>query len=251
MLPTPEQKAAEERYAKAKALFEERCKTAGVVIHRTVKDVEGIELIKVRPEIPWGGKEYFDPMFPGAAAAGEAQGLAYIRQFLWSEFRYTHSPDQRGDLAPPTERPGFQQLPPTSGYRFVDVTDGADGKQLRYRLAPPGVGNREYGHMQTAAITSGGTRYALDYEDIVSPADRQYWIAGTQLKVIDKQTGELMAQLTKFVWDPGFGVSTTGRWPWQHANARATQRCPFVPQQPLGKDSRYFVDTVLVPKEGN
>ena len=50
------EKAYKERYAKAKALFEERCKTAGVVIHRTVKDVEGIELTKVRPKLEWADK---------------------------------------------------------------------------------------------------------------------------------------------------------------------------------------------------
>lgn len=33
-----------EKYTRAQALFEERCKTAGVVIKRTVKDVDGIEL---------------------------------------------------------------------------------------------------------------------------------------------------------------------------------------------------------------
>ncbi|NCT84577.1 MAG: hypothetical protein GXC94_15615 [Comamonadaceae bacterium] len=59
--------AYREKYAKAKALFEERCKAAGVVIKRTVKDVDGIELTKIRQPIPWGGKEYFDPMYPEAA----------------------------------------------------------------------------------------------------------------------------------------------------------------------------------------
>lgn len=67
-----------EKYAKAKALFEERCKTAGVVINRTVKDVEGIGLEKIRQPIPWGGKEYFDPMYPEAAMAGEYRGDKYI-----------------------------------------------------------------------------------------------------------------------------------------------------------------------------
>lgn len=70
-------------------MFEERCKTAGVVIKRTVKDVEGIELTKIRPPIPWAGKEYFDPMYPGAAMAGEMLGDYYIKQFLMSEFRFS------------------------------------------------------------------------------------------------------------------------------------------------------------------
>jgi hypothetical protein len=68
--------AHQDRYAKANALFRERCKTAGVVIHRTVKDVEGIELTKIRQPIPWGGKEYFDPMYPEAAMAGETRGVS-------------------------------------------------------------------------------------------------------------------------------------------------------------------------------
>ena len=49
--------AYREKYAKAKALFEERCKTAGAVVRRTVKDVEGIQLLKIREQTPWG-KEY-------------------------------------------------------------------------------------------------------------------------------------------------------------------------------------------------
>jgi hypothetical protein len=91
-------------------------------------------------------------------------------------------------------------------------------------------------------------RYAVDYEDIVDPADRAYWVAGTRIKVIDQQTGEVIAQLTRFVWDSGFGVSTTGRWPWSHASSRVDQQCPYT----LGDRShitRYFVDTVLIPKQ--
>ncbi len=37
-----EEQAYREKYAMAKAVFEERCKTAGVVVRRTVEDVEGI-----------------------------------------------------------------------------------------------------------------------------------------------------------------------------------------------------------------
>lgn len=54
-----------EKYAKAQALFEERCKTAGVVIKRTVKDVEGIELTKIRPPIPGPAKSISTPCTPG------------------------------------------------------------------------------------------------------------------------------------------------------------------------------------------
>ena len=42
--------AGREQLEQAKALFAEHCKTAGVKIYRTAKDVEGIFLIKIRPE---------------------------------------------------------------------------------------------------------------------------------------------------------------------------------------------------------
>ena len=40
---------AKARLAKAEAMFQERCKKAGEFIHKTVENVEGILLLKVRP----------------------------------------------------------------------------------------------------------------------------------------------------------------------------------------------------------
>jgi hypothetical protein len=243
--------AYREKYAKAKALFEERCKTAGVVVKRTVKDVEGIELIKVRQPIPWGGKEYFDPMYPEAAMAGEHRGDDYIKQFLMSEFRVPEHPERRGQLGPHLSSNTVGLLSPTTGYRFVEYVDASNHQ--RYRCTATwqrGESNWVKGQHRCEPTKDSRTRYALDYEDLVAPADRALWVAGTKLKVIDKQTGETVAELTKYVWDPGFGVSTTGRWPWQHAAETGPDRkCPS-PYQPTGSDSRYFVDTILQTRQG-
>lgn len=250
-----DQKAADaayrEKLAKAKAIFAERCKTAGVVIHRTVRDVEGIELTKIRPKLEFADKRYFDPMFEGAAMAGEVSGPHYIRQFLMGEFRYTHSPNQRGTLAPMNTEIGHQQLAPTHGYRFVEVRDEVDNKRYRYRLASDEERKQDDTMLRRQAIERSQVRYALDYEDLVNPADRAYWVAGTRLRVIDKQNGEVIADLTRFVFDPGFGGSSTGRWPWSHAAAAASTVCPGNSSQPNHHDSRYFVDTVLIPKQGD
>lgn len=246
--------AYKEKYAKAKALFAERCKTAGVIVNRTVKDVEGIELIKVRPTLAWGDKRYFDPMFAGAAMADEVSGDGFIASFLYSELRNPNSPGRRGMIQPPHVAPGLNQESSRPGYRFVDTSDPVTGELWRYRIVP--------GMTSDALRARGGwgkdlehqvqrgtrTRYAVDYEDIVDPADRAYWIAGTRIKAFDQSNGEVLAQLTRYVWDPGFGVSTTGRWPWQHANSRVNQKCP----DSLGDrdyTTRYFVDAVLIPKQ--
>lgn len=239
--------ASREKYAKAQALFEERCKTAGVVIKRAVRDVEGIELLKVRPKLEWADKRYFDPMFIEAATAGHHRGEDYVKQFLMHEIPSASRPDARGMLGPYTD-----DRPSKKGYAFVEYIDSKDN--LRYRCTPDWSSkssNWVPGQHHCSPIQSSNTRYALDYEDLVDPADRQLWVAGTRLKAIDKRTGEVIAVLTRFVWDPGFGVSTNERLPWIHANTTASTTCPSDAAQPVGNDSRYFIDTVLIPKQGD
>jgi hypothetical protein len=247
-----EEAAFRERTAKAEALFKERCKTAGVVIHRTVKDVEGIELTKVRQPVPWGGKEYFDPMWAEAAMANEYRRNDYIKQFLMSEFIHPVYPNERGILGPKTWQPPGIAMQRKDGYRLVETLDAQTGK--RYRCVgtwKPEDSSWVASQLHCDPVEQSVARYALDYEDIVDPADRQFWIAGTRLKVIEKQTGKVIAQLTKFIWDPGFGASATGRWPWQHAASGRSTSCPNDAIQPRHSDSRYFIDTVLIPKQGD
>lgn len=247
--------ALQARYAKAEALFAERCKTAGAVIKRTIKDVEGIELKKVRPKLGFGDPRYFDPMFEGAAMAGESQGEDYVASFLYSEIRKPNSPDHRGVIQPPHRKSTPFQEAPRRGYRYVDVRDAVTGELQRYQVAP-GLTDAEWRKrgawardLERSSPVGKSAPFAVDYEDFVDPADRAYWIAGTRIKVIDQRTGEVIAQLTRFVWDPGFGASGTGRWPWQHANSRMSNLCPAT--ELVGHETRFFVDTVLVPKQGD
>lgn len=187
--------------------------------------------------------------------ADEAQGDGYIASFLYSELRNPNTPQFRGVIQPPDVQPGMNQEAPRRGYRYVDVRDAASGELLRYQVVPgiTDVERRKRGgwakDLEYAPHRAKRAPYAVDYEDIVDPADRALWVAGTRIKVIDQQTGEVIAELTRFVWDPGFGVSTTGRWPWQHVDGRTDRNCPR-PYE-LGYQTRKFVDTVLIPKQGD
>ena len=244
--------AFKEKYAKARALFEERCKSAGIFVKRTVKDVEGIELTKIRQPIAPGGKEYFDPMYPEAALAAEYRGDAYIKQFLMSESISKNDPGRRGPLNSPRLDTGPSNFSPRRGYSFVELRDQATGQLLRAELGAETVSPNLWAvPSRQTPISKSLTRYALTYEDVVDPEDRELWIAGTRLFVVDKATGDVIAQLRRFVWDAGFGASTTGRLPWEHANLGGrVQTCPH---HPGARDdiSRKFVDQVLVPKQGD
>ena len=77
-----------EKYEQAKAVFDEQCKKAGEKIYRTVDNVDGIMLLKVRDEEEHEiGKSIFalkaDPMWSHAAIADiESTKGTYIGSFL-------------------------------------------------------------------------------------------------------------------------------------------------------------------------
>src|SRR5436305_14419752 len=69
------------RVKSGKELYEEKCKTvAGEKIYKKIENVEGIVLLKVRPEA--GDREWADRMWPGAAFARESRTDEYITTFL-------------------------------------------------------------------------------------------------------------------------------------------------------------------------
>ncbi|MEJ5129184.1 hypothetical protein WH367_24320, partial [Comamonas sp. MYb21] len=107
-----------------RAYYENKCKTiAGEKIYRSVVDVEGIFLIKIRPFI--SENQLKDPMWPGAAFALEFYDDSYISSFLDYEYATKNidgsinsiTKDPRG-YTKPEKRPGARP-----GYRFVDVVE--------------------------------------------------------------------------------------------------------------------------------
>ncbi len=76
-----ERDKAVSRYQTAKALFDEKCKTAGEKIYRTVDNVEGITLLRV-PK-PYRNAYAYDPMWEEAAMK---QSTEYIISFLGVTF---------------------------------------------------------------------------------------------------------------------------------------------------------------------
>jgi hypothetical protein len=218
--PTREEGRA--RLAKAEAMFAERCKKSGEFIHRTAENVEGVVLMRIRPD----GMNYGDQYRMDDPYGSDHGGDAYIRSFL------------RGKYANNRPEKPTAQTPPRNAYHYVEALDPKDGKRYRYTGSI-----KEVTH--TTSILMGGDgkttfktkdfvldkvpapsaipRYGVTYEDISTREERDYWIAGSSLKVIDLQTTEVMAERIGYMMDRGQGNNSGGRSPWLFA---ADHACP-------------------------
>lgn len=219
------------RLATAEAMFAERCKKAGEFIHRTAENVEGVFLMKLRsPEANHGDQYKMDDPY-----GKDLRGSGYIETFIRGQFWATHT---YGTTKPPVDAP-----PTPKGYRYVEALDPKDGKRYRYTGSV-----KESTH--TTSILMGGDgkttfktkefvldkvpalsampRYGVTYDDISTREERDYWIAGSSLKVIDLQTNEVMAERIGYMMDRGQGDRSGGRAPWLFA---ADHACPsFAPR---------------------
>ncbi|MGW8274707.1 hypothetical protein [Xanthomonas axonopodis] len=235
-----QQQPLKERQRIAAEMFRERCKKAGVFIHRTVEDVEGVLLMKLRPEhINYGDQYALDDPY-GSDSAGQG----YIESFLRGSFEATHKyPDS---FSPPL------------GYLYVEAIDPSDG--LRYRhtgsVEEPWKKDKSYLKGYTKFVlhkslsTGQRPRYGVTYDDISTKEDRDYWIAGSSLRVVDLQTNEVIAERIGYMVDWAQGITVGGRSPWLLA---ANNACPeFAPRHGSSAQLRQasnFVQKVAKPSE--
>ena len=238
-----EQQAKQEefqaRYNKAKAIFDERCKTAGEKIYHTVEDVEGITLLNVPQE--YTDTLGNDPMWERAALPYSYGGDDYVRSFLNWEVYQKDEKIKRALHPRPSMRPGsYDAVYP--GYQYVDVRQN-DNTYLRYRY-PADEDREDYRKMITEQVNEHPARYAVEFKPIIDPADRQYWVAGLTINVYDTKGNILMASKTWYSMEPGQG-NRNQRVPWASANI-----CPkfYAYEKDL---IPLFVHQALKPKQGD
>lgn len=266
--PQAERQAAEREATKArmtdgKSLFDEKCaNVAGEKIYRKVENVEGLLLMKVRPDR--GEVELANRDWPGAAFAREAYGDAFIETFLGYEeggatldgTRTPVTPNYRGSVGT-ARNPGG--LP---GYRWVEVLDAKDGQRYRYTGSVKVVGRKDTSAIgvrlelekdpqydlniyawsldKTPSPSPTPPRYGVTYEDHVIPEERYLGVASSTVRVIDIETKEVLGEMIRYAWSPG-APSRFNPSPWLTA-----YRCP---SHARGADAmtRKFVDQVLIP----
>lgn len=255
----------QERLAKAEAMFQERCKTAGEKIYRTVENVEGIFLLKLRPDgINYGSQFSMDDPY-----GRDLGGDGYIQAFI----RGSYQANTRGPYAPGS--------PPRLGYFYVEAIDLKDGNRYRYTGSVDVVGRQDsssfnnqvelkrnpnydlniYAFVLKKAVATGAPpRYGVTYDDISTHNEREYWIAGSSLKVIDLKTNEVIAERIGYMMDRRQGDRTGNRSPWLFA---ADNACPSFQRNPLlpllsgqgaaaqRHQTQDFVEKVLKPTSKN
>lgn len=224
---TPEEYRA--RYEAAKARFDERCKSAGQKIYKSVDDVKGVLLLDLRANDQTENEA--NPYWPDAGLPNEYSGEDYVANFL----EWEHHEDKRSPRGYLNQTPS--DLP---GYRYVDAKN-AQGVMWRYTLRKEG----EIGYPKLAKfeLKEAPARYAVSFENLFDLEDRKKWIAGTTVKVVDTQTAEVLAQATWYSFEPGQGSTANFRQPWRFA-----QTCPELRSWAAIAPTRFFVDQVLKPK---
>jgi len=205
-------------------------------------------LMKLRPgKINFGDQFLLDDPY-----GRDLGGDGYIVSFLRGSFQANTSG---------TPPPGF---PPRLGYLYVEAVDPKDGKRYRYT-----GGMKQVTHVHHVTMGGDGKttfqtmdyvldkvlapgpapRYGITYDDISTREEREYWIAGSSLRVIDLKTQEVMAERIGYMMDRAQGSDAGGRSPWLFA---ADHACPsFAPRhgstaQPY--QTLDFAESVLKPK---
>jgi hypothetical protein len=248
-----------EKIAKAEAIYNNACKNIAVPkVYKTVPDVEGILLMKVRPMR--SDRELADPNWPGAAFGREAYADDYISSFLGYEHSIMGDApftlEHRGYIGP-DKRPGSRP-----GYRWVDVVDEKDGKRYRYTLVKKIVGK-----LDTTAVNvrielaknpnmdlniyrivldrqpapDPAPRYGVTFEDHVIPEERALWLASSTVKVLDLRTNQMLGEMPRYAMSYVHIPSSSNPGPWISAYV-----CPG-DYAGASAATRKFVDQVLIP----
>ena len=243
----------------AKALYEDRCKNvAGIKIYKTVPDVEGLLLMKLRPNR--SDRELADPNWPGAAFGGEFYGDSYIRSFLGYEYRGV---DKNGVMSSVRGYINTDKRPDgLPGYRWVEVIDPKDGQRYRYSGSDKITGKKDANAFnvqlelkknpnydmnvynwsldKTPSPGKSPPRYGVTFEDHVIPEERALWVASSTVKVLDLKTDEVLGEMTRYAIS--YIHSPVRSMPWLNHSI-----CPQMNVTSYAQSTRIFVDQILIP----
>lgn len=219
------EKAQRDAFAReAWAYFKKKCDTeAGEKIYKTYTGVKSVLVVKPLP--PATEKDLYDQYWYGDPYSAPA-----------------HS--QRGKLEAITLA---SRTAPVAfgihghGYEFVELREESSAFVKRYYYLQ---GEADY---KAASSESVASRFGVSWEDISTPEDRRFWVAGSRLRIVDLTDNTTVAERIGFLVDVGFGSTAGHRRPWL-ASRSPGSTCP--PIRNGSYEDRWFVLKVLNPDSG-
>ena len=211
--------AGRARLEESMALFRERCKGAGEKVVRTVDNVDGVVWMKWRDDdLNYSAQFKLDDPYGKDCSAKDC-----ISMLLRVASGAALAPDDAKRHA--------------TGFRFVETTDPRDGQLLRYTARIGVTGQRTpetleqykkntgqdpgldmFGFvLDRESIEKFTARYGITWDDTSTHEDREHWIAGSSLKIVDLRTNEVIAERIGYMIDQGQGSQAGFRSPWLFA----------------------------------
>jgi len=211
---------AREAWAHFKKLCDEK---SGEKIYKTYTGVKSVLVVKPLP--PATEKDLYDQFW---------YGDPYSNATPW---------DKRGEsaaliLASRTAPIAYGKE--GRGYDFVEMRADSSSVVIRYLYR---AGSR--GHA-TSTSDMPESRFGISWDDISTPEDRKYWVAGSRLSVIDLTDKSVVAERIGYLIEAGFGSTAGQRRPWLAARGigPSGRSCPDAHDY----SDRWFLLKVLKPE---
>jgi hypothetical protein len=216
---------SDEYVREAWAYFKNMCdERSGEKIYKTYSGVQGVLVVKPLP--PATEKDLFDQYWYGDPYS---DATPWDRRATDAATRLTL--DSRGPY-------GIQR-----GLEFVELKMD-ENNPIQYQRIERPVSNSSLA--KVFDIEKPVSRFGVAWEDISTPGDRKYWVAGSRLRVIDLTDNSVVAERIGYFIEAGFGSSTGQRRPWLSSRGPNTT-CPPL----LGGDysDNWFVTKVFKQTE--
>ena len=208
-----ERKAREEYVTAAWAHFNKLCKEkAGIKVYKTVKGVESVLITKPRPKVSADERELFDQFWRGDPYGGIAHrdGTKLIAAELF------------GSYAPHDNRTGTWPVQKSPILKFVEAASEPQNLGLEFVRYARSESAEE---IEMRPVEGAVSKFAVEWSDVSSDQDRNFWIAASHWKVLDRKSGEVIGERMGFAIEPGFGSRAGARRPWLFA-LRQGNSCP-------------------------
>ena len=194
-------------YAKeAWAYFHRLCsENSGEKIYKTIEGVKSVLVIK--------------PLTP--AKVGDEYDQFWYGDPYSASPTETRAKSAAGKLVLPHAPVAMDKL--GKAFDFVEsyVDDGTSERRLVRIVYLPEI--RDYKEQSANKVMS---RFGISWEDISTPADRHYWVAGSRLSVIDLKDNSVIAERIGYYIESGFGSTNGGARPWLTSKGPPTT-CPY------------------------